>query len=527
MKMTELESASQKPKTRRRVTSTQTSIRPVVPVKMARSYKKVMMISIVGLTIMSLGIIVGSLWSTMLYELLFAKLLTLTQTSFNFNMWVETPVPMYLKFYMFNWTNPHEFLANASSGVKPHFQEMGPYVFREIDYKINRVWNENGTVTFQRRKIWFFEQSLSNGDLTDQVTNINPIVATVATAVKGQSAFIRKLVNGAMVRLGEKLVITKSVKMLIFEGFNDTLLELARKMKLTNLPYSKFGWFYSRNGSDTYDGTFNMLTGANNLFGMGMIKEWNYSNRTDDYTGSCSMIHGTLGDFWPPLANNDTIPVFVPDICTYLDFKFEETTKVEGITGNKYIGTKDMLDNGESVPSRRCFCSNGNCEPSGTLNISSCKFGAPAFVSMPHFYLADPSYTENITGMSPDKQKHELLIILEPTTGAPLSVKAQLQLNLLLEPVADMSMFENIKKTYIPMLWFTQEANLTAEYSGNVELLLILPSLGSVTFFGIAGIGVLIFFIGIFIYIRQRWRGEESQVLISKYDGDVRTRDEM
>ena len=52
------------------------------------------------------------------------QLMTLTQTSFNFNMWVETPIPMYLKFYMFNWTNPHE------SGVKPHFQEMGPYVFR-------------------------------------------------------------------------------------------------------------------------------------------------------------------------------------------------------------------------------------------------------------------------------------------------------------------------------------------------------------------------------------------------------------
>ena len=30
---------------------------------------------------------------------------------------------------------------------------------REIDYKVNRVWNENGTVTFQRKKVWFFEQS--------------------------------------------------------------------------------------------------------------------------------------------------------------------------------------------------------------------------------------------------------------------------------------------------------------------------------------------------------------------------------
>lgn len=48
---------------------------------------------------------------------------------------------------------------------------------REVDYKVNQKWNENGTVTFQRRKVWFFDQSLSNGSLTDEITNLNPIVA--------------------------------------------------------------------------------------------------------------------------------------------------------------------------------------------------------------------------------------------------------------------------------------------------------------------------------------------------------------
>lgn len=99
-----------------------------------------------------------------------------------------------------------------------------------------------------------------------------------------------------------------------------------------------------------------------------------------------------------------------------LDLTYENTTKVEGLTGNKYIGNKYMLDNGQSVPSRQCYCPNGNCGPSGALNISSCKFGAPAFVSMPHFYLADPSYTKDISGMSPDKNKHELFIVLEPVS---------------------------------------------------------------------------------------------------------------
>lgn len=74
------------------------------------------------------------------------------------------------------------------------------------------------------------------------------------------------------------------------------------------------------------------------------------------------------------------------------------------------------------------------------------------------------------------------------------------------------------------MLWFTQEANLTASYASTVKIFLVLPTLGTVTCFGIAGIGILIFLIGIFIYIRQKLRGEEGQVLLSKYDNGVTSR---
>lgn len=48
-----------------------------------------------------------------------------------------------------------------------------------------------------------------------------------------------------MMRMGEKLVLTKSVNTLLFEGYNDTLLEISRKLKVTKLPYSKFAWFYA------------------------------------------------------------------------------------------------------------------------------------------------------------------------------------------------------------------------------------------------------------------------------------------
>lgn len=132
--------------------------RPIIPVKMERFNKKILIISIVGTIIMILGIIIGSLWITYIYDwaiikvccsilnkilskqcmykcyynphIFFTQILTLSPSSVSYSMWKETPIPMYFKFYMFNWTNPHEF--QASSDAKPNFEEMGPYVFRFV-----------------------------------------------------------------------------------------------------------------------------------------------------------------------------------------------------------------------------------------------------------------------------------------------------------------------------------------------------------------------------------------------------------
>ena len=77
-------------------------------------------------------------------------------------------------------------------------------------------------------------------------------------------------------------------------------------------------------------------------------------------------------------------------------------------------------------------------------------------------------------------------------------------------------MFKNIKKTFVPMLWFTQEAYLTANYARIIKFIIILESLGSITCYGVACIGILFISIGIFLYIRHNFRGEENQVLLSK-----------
>ncbi|CAL7934544.1 unnamed protein product [Xylocopa violacea] len=482
-------------------------------------WKKLAIIFSIGIVITIFGLTVGILW-TSIYSSILSTQLSVTPTSTNHELWKETPIPMFLKLYMFNLTNPEDFASNKFKS-KPKFAEMGPYVFREVDYKVGETWNNNNTITYQRKRVWHFDESMSSGSLLDKVTNINPVTASVAYALRYELPFVRTLVDRIMRSIEQKLIVTKTVNELLFEGFNDAMLNIVRELNMTKIPMKRFAWFYGRNDSASYDGTFNMYTGESNLLDLGVLTEWNYDNTVSSYPGECGKVKGTNGDLWPPLPDNKTVTFFVTDICTSLTATFDNTTVYEGLTGVRYISDKTILDNGTMVPSRVCYCTNQECIPSGALNISSCKWGTPAFISLPHFYLADPSYRDKIEGMEPSKEKHELQISIEPKTGVPLNVNAKLQLNLLVKHDKEMSMFKDVQTTFIPMLWFAQEAYLTSDYASTVKLIIILQSLGNITFYGIAAIGILIILIGVFLYIRHTLRGEDNVVLLSGNDNEI------
>ncbi|XP_051170165.1 protein croquemort-like isoform X2 [Leptopilina boulardi] len=494
------------PKTQQNGTGPQT--------KKMRSNTKLYIVLGLGVILIIVGITVGVLWGTIV-DYIYKNELTLTPTSKSFEMWNENPIPVFLSFYMFNLSNAVEFL----QGRKPKFTEHGPYVFSEKFNKTDKVWNDNGTVTFHRRRYWTFVPELSKKgvSLSDEITNLNPIVVTLGNIVRFQKPLLRKFASFLMKAVKENVVITKSVSQLIFDGYEDKLLEIARKLNITTLPYDKFGWFYGRNESDTYEGTYNIKTGKNSISEIGELVEWNYTNKTIYNNGKCSKIKGTVGDLWHPFTANESsrLSVFSSDICTSIDLVYGNTTELLGIYGTKFISHENIFDNGTNDPSRKCYCSNVECQPSGTLNVSLCKFGAPAFISLPHFYLADPSYGEKIEGMNPNKVLHETHVVLDPVMGVPMKVKAQLQLNLLVRQDDEIEPFKKINDTFVPMLWFSQTAELTSQYATLVKIIHILPLLGHATFYGIGAIGALLVFIAVFVSLRAKWREEENQNLLS------------
>jgi len=41
---------------------------------------------------------------------------------------------------------------------------------------------------------------------------------------------------------------------------------------------------------------------------------------------------------------------------------------------------------------------------------------APVYLSFPHFYKADPKLLEDVEGLSPDQEKHETFLKIQPVS---------------------------------------------------------------------------------------------------------------
>lgn len=234
---------------------------------------------------------------------------------------------------------------------------------------------------------------------------------------------------------------SKTIRELLFDGFDDPLLDLLKTLNHTvNIPFDKFGWFVNRNLSDTYDGTFTMKTGADSLENIGLLTLWNGASNTKMYRGQCGKVKGTTGELWPVSYSDKTnVTLFASDVCRSITLQYGESISVYNVEGNKYVADEQVFDNGTKYPEAACWCNSlpEECPDlkSGVFNASACKYGSPTFVSYPHFYLGDQSYVDSISGMEPNKSKHEFYIAMEPHTGIPLDVRAQLQINMLLQPI--------------------------------------------------------------------------------------------
>jgi len=411
-----------------------------------------------------------------IYSSLLRSQLVVKEGTKTFDAWKKTPIPVYTKFYFFNMLNADDFQINHG---KPILEERGPYTFREVEHKVNLVWHGDGTVSYNRKKFWYFEPEMSVGSLTDTVITLNlPMVGAVDYA---RGSFMMEFgLSDMFSTIDATLFINKTIGELLFDGYDDPVLEIGSSFdeEEVNLPMEKFGWFYKRNGTTWADGDLQMHTGQDNIDRLGEIVTWNKVNRTEAYRGTCGEVTGSSDGLFAPgvLKHADSFDIWSTDTCRKLTFTREGSESKHGIEVEKFKLADDVFDNGTICEDNLCYENN---LPTGVQNVSQCKMKSPAFLSRPHFYQADSYYGQQFQiGIQPRPDKHESFFLIEPHTSIPLQVQMALQLNVLIEKSEGMEyVFKDLPSVFFPVLWFESSAGLPESMAGALLALINIPTI--------------------------------------------------
>ncbi|XP_014369351.2 protein peste isoform X1 [Papilio machaon] len=384
--------------------------------------------------------------------------MVMSPTSRTFREWVEPTIPLYFDVYLFNWTNADQFPEEI-----PNLQEVGPYRFREQRRHVNVSWHpHNGSVSYRTQRSWHFDET-SNGTLEDNITTLNIIAASAVYRSRDWGFLRQKGLAMGLAMFGHHVSISKLATELLFEGYDDPLLDLAKNLPASATggapPVDKFGLFYGRNNSLDTDGYMEVSTGAGGAAGSlpGQILKWNYEDHLPFYSGQCSKLSGSAGEFMRrDLSEQSGLELFLPDLCRTVLLEHTGSGVHDSLAYNKYELTESSFDNSSSSPENSCFC-NGECAWGGVMNVSSCRYGSPSFLSLPHFLHGDPRLLELVTGLEPDPDKHSFYFAVEPKLGVPLEVSARFQLNIWIEPTQNIELFEKVPKMLFPIFWVEQK----------------------------------------------------------------------
>ncbi|KAH8273708.1 hypothetical protein KR018_010261 [Drosophila ironensis] len=461
------------------------------------------------------GILLITCWPSFI-DTQIMKALPLTPTSRTFDKWEQTPIPIYVYMYLWNWTNAADVQAYGS---KPIFEQMGPYVYREERKKMDLQWNANGTVTFNPRRTWFWEEELSGGKQSDLITAPHLPSLAAANQMRNENSFLKFMFNQALNANGGNLFVTYTVGQWLFEGFYDEFLHYA--MSLNNplapeIETDQFAWFLNRNGSKDFEGPFTVHTGVGDIKEMGEIKYWKGKNHTGWYEGECGRLNGSTTDlFVPNEPKEKAVTIFIPDTCRIINLEYTgESETIQGIEGYKYEITPSTFDNGQVNEGMRCWCPlekqlKDDCPASGATDLGPCGQGVPMYLSADHFMYADKSYSDTIIGYYPDDYEHNnFYMIMERKMGVPLKVNANVMITLFIEKDNIIDILKGLPSFYAPLFSTASRAEIDAELAKELRLALNLPSIGLYTGVGFLSLGCILIVIGTLVSVKRKWYGQ-------------------
>jgi len=282
----------------------------------------------------------------------------------------------------------------------------------------------------------------------------------------------------------------------------------------------QWGLFRDRNVTMRKPSTF--MTGLEDLATKGVMVDYDGKKTLDWWKpgSTCDKVKGNDGSTLPPGLNPESkIDIWIALMCRTLRMTYEKDTEHAGIKTLRFIPARNAMgshdDPNEEARNddNACYCmadQDFTCFKSGVMNMEPCKRDtfAPLALSNPHFYQADPSYTQAVRGLSPSKEKHEFYMDIVPQFGFPLAIQPKFQLNLIIgrdDTVPALANMEN--QIVLPFLWaqvgFSEpSAPMAKAIQFGLDAPNKLPLLGAVVCFVLGGM-LLLAALGYFVWRRR------------------------
>lgn len=472
--------------------------------------------------------------------------LQMSPHSLLFTIWKKPPLDIYLNVYIFNITNPEEFLSGKE---KLKVEEIGPYVYQEFVVHDNITYNDNGTMTYIPRRTVVYVPEKSVGDPMMNIVNVPNVPFLGVSSALSNAGFI---VNFPLIQLANVLNSKPILNISVHEylwGYEDPLIKLAGGIVPNFINFIKFGLL-----DRMYDEGENIVTmivqknadmrkengrylSIDKYNGSPGMAQWGYveteGNETRKENTVCNRLQGsTEGIIFPShIDKHATFRIFRKAFCRPLPIQFrKEVWSDNGLPGYLYTLTDDFADPPDQNPDNECYCRKmKTCLKKGLSDVTPCYYNIPAAVSLPHFLDADPSLLENVEGLKPDREKHESYVILQNTVGVPIFFHSRMQTNLVMQHTRFNSKIAAFNGITIPLFWSDLYIGSTPFYLiiALKLMLRVLPIAQTVMMYllGIVGVTTSVLSLISIVWIlnqQQQQQQQEQEMARSNDDLDLR-----
>jgi len=115
-------------------------------------------------------------------------------------------------------------------------------------------------------------------------------------------------------------------------------------------------------------------------------------------------------------TKSEVVHIYDKDLCRIIPLKYVESLEKDGIAADLFRLPNNSYGDSAHNPENKCYDTSEYEPIQGLQNISPCQYGAPVYISNPHFFESHPDLLNSVEGLKPEREKHETYFKIQPVS---------------------------------------------------------------------------------------------------------------